>query len=95
MGFGLLSGKYHKKLDKPEDRINGRQVYLPLLPDLIVDPEEIWVGWSVSEISGRVALRRRYAKRYDLGNGKSLGLISWRLGTAPKLRRNSRRGASR
>lgn len=22
MGFGLLSGKYHKKLDKPEDRIN-------------------------------------------------------------------------
>ena len=27
MGFGLLSGKYHEKLDKPEDRINQFKSY--------------------------------------------------------------------
>ncbi len=62
-------------MQDPATRLNARVDYLPLLPDLILDPEEIWVGWSVSEVTGRVALRRRYAKRYDLGNGKALGMV--------------------
>jgi SPP1 gp7 family putative phage head morphogenesis protein len=62
-------------LEDPSSRLNGRQDYLPLLKDLILDPEEIWIGFATMDQSGKVGMRRRYVKLYDLGKGKSLALI--------------------
>lgn len=48
-------------------RQDGREAYFPLLPELVEQPDEIWIGFARSEISGRVALRRRYLRRFKVG----------------------------
>lgn len=62
-------------MEDPAKRLPGRVEYLPLLPELVTDPEEIWIGFARSEISGRVGLRRRYVKLVDIGRRRTLGLI--------------------
>lgn len=57
-------------------RLDGREVFFPLIPELVEDPFEIWVALATSEATGRVALRRRYVKALDLGGGKVLGLVA-------------------
>jgi len=57
------------------DRLDGRERYFPLLPYLVKDPAEIWIGWAESEISGRVAMRRRYVKLVDIGGGRVIGIV--------------------
>lgn len=57
-------------------RRDGRERYLPLLPELVTNPAEIWIGFAQSEASGRVALRRRYVKLVDIGGGRTLGLVA-------------------
>jgi SPP1 gp7 family putative phage head morphogenesis protein len=44
-------------------RQDGRDRFFPLLPDLITDPQEIWIGFARGA-SGRVYMRRRYIKAY-------------------------------
>lgn len=58
------------------NRMDGREAYFPLIPELIEKPAEIWVGFAQSEISGRVLLRRRYVRLFDLGNDRTLGLVA-------------------
>lgn len=60
-------------LEKPESRWDGREAYFPLIPELIEVPAEIWVGFAVSELSGRVAIRRRYVKFVELPGKTILG----------------------
>ncbi len=57
-------------------RLDGREAYFPLLPELIETPAEIWAGFAVSSVSGRVSLRRRYVKLLDMGRNQTLGLIA-------------------
>ncbi len=57
-------------------RLDGREIYFPLIPELIEDPAEIWAGFAASAVSGRVALRRRYVKLIDLGQKQTLGLVA-------------------
>ncbi len=58
-----------------ESRLEGRQGYIPLIPELITDPEEIWIGFSQSDVTGRVTLRRRYVKLVEIGDGRVIGLV--------------------
>ena len=44
-----------------------RSVYYPLLPELIEDPEEIWICLEEHEDTGRVELRKRYLKMLRTG----------------------------
>jgi SPP1 gp7 family putative phage head morphogenesis protein len=81
-------------------RQDGRERYFGLLRPLVEDPAEIWIGWAQSAVSGRVALRRRYVKLLELGDGTIIGLAAdadggeWsgltffrgRRGSAPSLR---------
>lgn len=57
-------------------RLDGREAYFPLIPELVEDPAEIWVGFAVNEATGRVGLRRRYVKLFDIGRRRALGLIA-------------------
>lgn len=57
-------------------RPDGRERYLPLLPELIEDPQEIWVGFAVNSGTGQVALRRRYVKLLQLRRDTVLGLVA-------------------
>ena len=61
-------------IENPESLWDGREVYFPFIRELIEEPNEIWINFTQSEISGRVAIRRRYVKSLDLGAGKSLSL---------------------
>jgi len=57
-------------------RDDGRDRYFPLIPDLIQEPQEIWVSF-VRRPNGKVALRWRYAKLYQLpGVRRMLGLVA-------------------
>lgn len=58
------------------DRIDGRERYFGLLPDLVRAPAEIWIGFARNSESGRVALRRRYVKLIDIGGGRAIGLVA-------------------
>lgn len=57
-------------------RRDGREVFFPFIPELIEDPAEIWVGFARDRDTGRVALRRRYAKLVDLGKNRTLGFVA-------------------
>lgn len=57
-------------------RADGREAFFPLIPELIEDPHEIWVGFAASRISGRVLMRRRYVKLFDLGRDRFAGLVA-------------------
>lgn len=55
-------------------RWDGREMYFPLIPELIEDPCEIWVNFAQNEVSGRVALRKRYVKAIRLDKNRVIGL---------------------
>lgn len=57
-------------------RLDGREAFFALIPELIEDPSEIWAGFAASVVSGRVALRRRYVKLFDIGKDRTLGLVA-------------------
>lgn len=63
-------------IEKPETRWDGRDAYFPFIQELIEDPAEIWINFAQSEVSGRVAIRRKYVKVIDLGKSKTLGLYA-------------------
>lgn len=62
-------------LEKPQRR-DGREAFFPLIPELLEDPAEIWVGFARSARSGRVRLRRRYVKLVRLDKRRVLGLVA-------------------
>lgn len=46
--------------------------YLPLLRELMEEPQEIWVGFATQEASGKVELLRRYLRLVTLPDGEVL-----------------------
>jgi len=59
-----------------EKRWDGRERYFPLIPDAIENSQEIWVGFIQFVDSGRVALRKRYVKAYDIEKGRIVGILA-------------------
>jgi len=59
-----------------KSRLDGREAYFPFLKELIEDPYEIWVNFARSDISGRVAVRRRYMKAVRLEKDQVIGLYA-------------------
>lgn len=60
----------------PDQRWDGRERLFGLLPGLVSDPTEIWIGWARSSVSGRVAMRRRYVKLIALDRDRVVGLVA-------------------
>lgn len=58
------------------DRWDGREQYFPLIPDVIEHPQEIWIGFMQFVDSGRVFLRRRYVKAYEVEDGSVVGVLA-------------------
>lgn len=50
-------------LEDPEKRWKGREQYLPLIPHVLGQPQEVWITFVRHE-SGRYAIRRRYSVAY-------------------------------
>lgn len=63
-------------IEKPEARWDGRERFWPLIPDLVEAPEEIWVGFARDKTTGKVALRRRYAKLLRIDRQRTLGVVA-------------------
>lgn len=61
-------------LASPVARWDGREAFFPFIPETITDPAEIWVSFAQSEMSGRVALRKRYVKFVEIGKRRVLGI---------------------
>ncbi len=57
-------------------RFDKREEFFPLIPELISDPAEIWINFARSDVSGRVALRRRYVKMVQVDKTRSIGLVA-------------------
>ena len=54
---------------------------IPLLPEIIEDPFEIWLMPYQDRLTGRVELRRRYIKSFAIGKGIYAWFIAeWRKG---------------
>jgi hypothetical protein len=49
----------------------NRTPYLPLLPELLGDPFEIWMGFEKNKLTGQTALRQRIIKGFNV-KGKAL-----------------------
>ena len=60
-------------MEKPA-RIDGREEFFPLIPELIEDPFEVWVNFAESAMSGRVGIRRRYVKAVRIHKNLILGM---------------------
>lgn len=50
--------------------------YLALLPDLIRDPVEIWIGFVEDLTTGKVSIRRRYLSSFDFLSGGIVALVA-------------------
>lgn len=53
-----------------------RTPYIPLLPELLENPYEIWQAFEEHAVTGKVVLRHRYIKAVDIGGGKALTLVA-------------------
>ncbi len=62
-------------LEDPK-RQDGREAVFPLLPELIEEPQEIWVGFQTSKATGRVAVRRRYIRLVRIGKDRVVALVA-------------------
>jgi len=62
-------------IDEPK-RWDGRERYWPLIPELVRDPGEIWVGFARGKATGRVQLRRRYVSVLRLGGSQVVALVT-------------------
>jgi len=54
----------------------NRAAYWPFIRELIETPHEIWQGFAKSEVSGRVAMRRRYVKLVRLSRDRVIALVA-------------------
>jgi hypothetical protein len=59
-----------------QNRWDGREQYFPLIPDVIEKAQEVWVGFMQFADSGRVFLRKRYVKAYEVGKGRVVGVLA-------------------
>jgi len=57
-------------------RWDGRERYFSLIPDVIENSQEIWAGFIRFVDSGRVSLRKRYVKAYDIEKGRIVGILA-------------------
>ncbi|MBF0094381.1 MAG: hypothetical protein HQL34_07550 [Alphaproteobacteria bacterium] len=57
-------------------RQDGREAFFPFIPELIVRPQEIWIGFARNTATGRVTLRRRYVQFLRLAKDRVLGLVA-------------------
>ena len=57
-------------------KTDGRARFIPLLRSLIENPAEIWTGFETVPGTGRVVLKRRYVRVFDLGNGRGLIFVA-------------------
>jgi hypothetical protein len=57
-------------------RWDGREEYFPFIRELIEDPYEIWINFAQNEISGRVAVRKKFVKAVRLSKDRVLGLYA-------------------
>lgn len=47
---------------------------MPLIPELLNDPFEVWMDFEEHEATGRVELKKRYVKRLRAGE-KEMGML--------------------
>lgn len=47
-------------------RLDGRETYFPLLPEIVQEPYEIWANFARNARTGQVGLRKRYIKTFDM-----------------------------
>ncbi len=59
-----------------DGRWDWRERFFDLLPGVVTDPAEIWIGWAKSQVSGRVALRRRYVRLYALDKTTTFAVVA-------------------
>ncbi len=49
--------------------------FLPLLPEVLEDPYEVWLAFEKSKTTGRIALRLRYIKAFKEGMFGRKGIL--------------------
>lgn len=52
----------------------GRSPFVPLIPELLSDPFEVWMDFEEHEATGRVELKKRYIKYIKSDDVKGRGL---------------------
>lgn len=58
----------------------GRGPYLPLLPESLEDPYEVWLSFERRNDTGEVVLRQRIIKSIDAGGGKGFLVVTNAVG---------------
>ena len=53
-----------------------RSRYIPLMPEVINSPQEVWASFEKHQGTGKVELRLRYIKEVSAEKGKSLLLVA-------------------
>lgn len=53
-----------------------RSAYLPLLDETLTDPFEVWLAFERHKGTGRVVLRARIIKGFDLGAGRTMLVVA-------------------
>lgn len=54
----------------------NRAEYLPLIEDTLADPFEVWLAFERHKGTGKVVLRSRLIKAFDLGKGKGMLVVA-------------------
>jgi hypothetical protein len=57
-------------------RRDGREMFFPFIPELIETPYEIWVTFAKNELTGKVAVRRRYVKMLQTDKTRTMAFVA-------------------
>lgn len=57
-------------------RLDGRDRYFPLIPELVERPQEVWIGFVRDTETGRVHVRRRHVRLVREAKNRLIGLVA-------------------
>lgn len=62
-------------MEAPASRLDGREQFFGVIPELVERPQEIWVAFTRHEKTGQYAIRRRYVKVVAIDKTRVMGLV--------------------
>ena len=57
-------------------RYDGREAYFPFMKQLVEHPSELWISFARSELTGKVAIRKKFVTAIKLDKDKAIGMVA-------------------
>lgn len=65
-----------RHISEATKRLDGREQFFTLIPEMVEDPYEIWVSFAKNELTGKVGVRKTYLKVVKVDKVRTITLLA-------------------